>query len=277
MRKLRGYILIARPLNCLIGFLSIFVGGLLADKELAAARSIIIASFAGSLIGAGGNIINDCFDVAIDRINKPSRPLPSGVLTKAEAMVYGILLFAVGITGSILLNVSAFIIACAAVVVLFLYGMRFKRTVLVGNFIVALVTAFAFIYGAAAAGNILRSVVPAVFGLLLILGREIIKDIEDIEGDRQQDVRTFPVRFGVETSIVLITSVFALLIVVTALVYLLHIYNITYFVVVLLGVDSILVYCIYSMWKHKAKATWGKMSTVLKWDMFVGLIAIYVG
>lgn len=46
MRKLRGYILIARPLNCLIGFLSIFVGGLLADKELAAARSIIIASFA---------------------------------------------------------------------------------------------------------------------------------------------------------------------------------------------------------------------------------------
>jgi len=198
-------------------------------------------------------------------------------LTRTEALTYAVLLFIGGTAGSIFLNTSALIIACTVVIVLFFYSMKFKRTVLIGNLIVSLVTAFAFIYGAVAAGNILKSFVPALFAFLLIFGREIIKDVEDMEGDMKNHIKTFPIRFGVEKSIILITIVFILLIAVTVLVYLLHIYNTRYLFIVLLGSDSILFYSIYLMWKHRAKAEWGMISTMLRWNMLVGLLAIYVG
>jgi geranylgeranylglycerol-phosphate geranylgeranyltransferase len=277
MLKLNGFIAITRPLNCLISFISIFVGGLLADNGFANVSRLLAASIAGSLVCAGANAINDYYDVETDRINKPMRPIPSGTLTRFEALVFSIVLFIMGLAGSLLINVAAFCIASGAIVLLFFYSSTFKGTVLIGNLVVGLVTGFAFVFGATSVGNIGRSVVPALFAFLLVVGREIVKDIDDMDGDSRNHIVTFPTRFGVDRAIMLVTFLFGILIIATVSVYFLKVYNERYLIAVVMGSDSLLLYTIFQMWKHKSRAAWGKMSATLKWNMIAGLLAFYVG
>ena len=87
---MKPYITLIRPVNFLITAASIYVSCLLAGGTGAQFIAMIFASLGGACIGAGGMVINDYFDIDIDRINKPERPLPSGRVTKFDAlMLYG--------------------------------------------------------------------------------------------------------------------------------------------------------------------------------------------
>ena len=63
-----------------------------------------------------------------------------------------------------------------------------------------MITGLAFIYGGFAADNPDAAVIPAVFAFLINLIREIVKDVQDIEGDSKLNYQTFPIRFGIDTS-----------------------------------------------------------------------------
>ncbi len=265
-----------RPVNVFIGALSIGVGAVVSGS-LSPVRGVLLACLSGGIITGAANAVNDYFDVDIDRINKPKRPLPSGKVSPAGALSWSLFLFALGIAVSFGVNPQAVAIAALASVLLFLYSWRFKRLPLVGNFTVSFISGLAFVYGGVAVGRFQASLIPATFAFLFHFGREILKDIEDIAGDRAQNARTFPICCGVRAAKVLITLIFFCLILATVFPYFKHIYNGWYFAIVLPGVDAYLLYVIWAFWKSDEPIQLHKLSTGLKADMLVGLLSILVG
>ncbi len=265
-----------RPVNVLIGMISIAVGALTAGR-FSPLRNIFLACLSGGIITAAANAVNDYFDIEIDRINKPQRPLPAGKLQPGAVRNFAILLFCIGPVLGGFISLTAFIIALSASVLLFFYSSHFKRTVLWGNFIVSCFSALAFIYGGVAVNRVEIAVIPAAFAFFFHFGREILKDIEDMEGDRLEKADTFPVRFGLRCSRRLITLIFFLLICLTFLPYIYQVFGKIYLLIVLFGVDLFLLFVIISLWRDASKANLHKLSEWLKLDMLVGLLSVLAG
>lgn len=274
---MKHYITLLRPVNFLITALSIYVSCVLAGGTQSQFLVMLFASLGGAFIGGGGMVINDIFDIEIDRINKPHRPMPSGAVEKFDAMMfYG------GITGAGLImsaysSRTAFIIAFIAVPVIFLYSQRYKSKPLVGNLIVGGLTGLAFIYGGAAVGNINQAVMPAVFAFLINVGREVIKDMEDVEGDARHRALTYPVQYGMKKSAVIATWFLSAVILSTVIPFVTGMYGVNYFIAVNIGVNVVVGYVLYSLWNDQSSKNLHLLSNILKWDMLVGLAAIYLG
>ncbi|MBN2413860.1 geranylgeranylglycerol-phosphate geranylgeranyltransferase [candidate division KSB1 bacterium] len=256
--------------------LSIFIAIVICGN-LAWIIKVLAACFSGGLITAASNTINDYYDVEIDRINKPNRPIPAGMVKRKDALTFSLFLYTAGVLLGLLINLTAFVIALSTSLLLLFYSVKLKRTVLLGNVAVSLSTALAFIYGGVAVGRVKNAVIPAVFAFMMHFGREIIKDMEDIEGDKKNRAITLPVRFGLIPAKWSATVIFFLLFILTIIPFLTNIYGIWYFLIVLLGVNSILVYTIIRMWRHSSKEIFSQLSVLLKADMIIGLLAIIAG
>lgn len=267
---------VLRPLNVVIMMLVIAAAIVLAGGTADDWMVIVIAATVGGMVGGAANAINDYFDVEIDRINKPNRPLPRGAVRPELVPRLWLVLSAVGISLNLFLNSRAFWIAAGAVIILFFYSARWKRRVLIGNVAVALMTAMAFVYGATVIDRPERAVLPALFAFLLNLGREIIKDVEDVQGDTLGHAVTFPVKYGVRRAFVLASAVLGMLIVTTLVAYALGPYNDAYLWIIVV-VDILLAYVVVSMWKNPTTRNLGSLSLILKANMLIGLVALYLG
>lgn len=276
MTRLKYFFLLCRPLNVLIGMLSIFIGAFITGT-IHPLIKVMYASLSGGLIAAGANVINDFYDVAIDKINKPKRPIAAGIIRSGEGFVFSVILFLSGVAFGFMVNWKAFIVSVFSALLLYLYSYKLKRTVLWGNLSVSLVTALAFIYGGIAVNRLSYAIIPAIFSFFYHLGREIIKDVEDVTGDRSDHILTLPIVHGEKAALRVATVIYVFLIVLTFLPYLFKIFGIYYFLTVLLIVDFVISYVIYSAWKNPDSINLSRLSMILKLNMFAGLIAIYLG
>lgn len=275
-KSLLGAIEILRPLNGLMMMAVIAVAVILAGGNAHDWPSAAIAALVGAMVGCGANAINDYYDLEIDKVNKPNRPLPRGALTPRAAFVLWAVLSLLGISLNVFLHWTALCIAALAALILYWYSARLKGTVLLGNLTVASMTALAFLYGGVVAGHPDRSVVPAVFAFLINLGREIVKDIEDREGDRHGKAMTFPLKYGVRKSVWLATAVLVMLIAATIGAFLWGTFKAAFLVLALIA-DTMVAAGILLLWKSQSQRTLGVLSTLLKLSMVVGLGAIFFG
>ncbi len=277
MRKnIKNCYKISRPLNVFIAFVSVWIAGLLSPN-FSINLTILYASLTVALIAASGNIVNDIFDLEIDKINKPHRLLASGALSAASAWIYFILFFVWGLIFAYLAGSIFLLIAFGTAALLYLYSSSLKRTVIFGNLAVSLAGAMVFIYGAMAVNDWQAGIIPAIFAFMFHFGREIVKDMQDIEGDLLQNAVTFPGKFGKKKSIILINFVFLILTILTILPYIFLIYNKVYLFVVVSGVDLIIIAVSVLLWFKNDNKTIGYVSHLLKLDMFIGLLAVYIG
>jgi geranylgeranylglycerol-phosphate geranylgeranyltransferase len=274
---MKPYIILVRPVNFVITALSIFVSCILAGGTKAQLLLIIFASLSGALIGSGGMVINDILDIDIDRINKPERPLPSGAIARYDALMFYAILTGFGLIMGAYTTRAAFIIAFFAVPVIVLYSKVLKGTPLLGNITVGALTGLAFIYGGATVGNIRQAIVPALFAFLINVGREIVKDMEDVEGDSKNNANTLPIKYGMKNAGIVATTFLIFVIGSTIIPIIFGLYGWKYFFAVNLGVNLIIVYVIVSLWKDQSVKNLNRISNILKWDMLVGLGAIYLG
>jgi len=268
---------IIRPLNCLITFFTIVIAGLICG-ELFDYKIILVAGFTGLLVNAGGNIINDYFDVEIDKTNRPQRALPSGKTTPLFVLnSYVVVTYFAIVMAFFNLNIDAFIIVVITSLMMFLYSYLFKKIAFVGNLVVAFFTGMAFLFGSVVVSNVYCGIIPAVFAFLISLMRELVKDVEDIKGDKLANISTYPIKYGVNATVKLITITGVVLIISTTVPFLLKIYNVYYFVFVSIFVNGILVFVISSLKKSTSQSTISKMSKLLKIGMVMGVIAILIG
>ena len=274
MSKAISFLKITRPLNNIITALAVFIGAWTA-AWVDPLDKLILALLSASLISAGGYVVNDFFDLETDKINKPSRPLPEGKVNVRSALVFSLILFLTGLLLSLLIKKIAFILALTAVLLLVLYSFKLKRAPLVGNLLVSLVCGLAFVYGGIVGRDFRLSLIPAGFAFLFHLGREILKDVEDVRGDLSVRAQTIPIAWGVNLSLLLTTFVFSGLILLTIVPYYLRVFPLLYLILVLV-VDLLLVYVMVSMWMDQSKSNLGTLSGILKFGMILGLLAIFV-
>ena len=157
---------------------------------------------AAFFITAFGNVLNDLRDVDVDRIAHPSRPLPSGTVTKRSAARMLGLLLSLGLAFAALAGVWPLLFAAGTVLLLLLYESRLKREGLSGNLVVALLTASTFLFGAVAQGHLETArfaVIAAAMAFFVNLAREVAKDMQDVDADRGHR-RTLPMQLGMRKS-----------------------------------------------------------------------------
>ncbi|RPI02217.1 MAG: hypothetical protein EHM64_14350 [Ignavibacteriae bacterium] len=274
--KLLAWIQLSRPVNVLITFVSIPVACWIAGGSAPLQLSYLLAGISGALVAAGANAINDAFDIEIDRINRPDRPLPRGVLTLRDARRMWLMVSIVAVAINLFLNISALLIVALSIFLLTYYSARLKRTVLIGNVVIASMTGMAFIYGGAVVARLERALVPALFAFLVNFARELLKDIEDMEGDRKENAVTLPIKYGTAPAIVLASASILLLIGTTIAAALLGWYAPIFLSLVLIA-DVLLGATVLLVWRSAHPATMRRASIMLKMSMIIGLISIIAG
>ena len=277
IEKLTAVIFLIRPLNFVITFVSVFIAAFICKPDTILTLNLVLAAFAASVVLASGNIINDIKDVEVDRINRPGRPLPSGKISRINAYTLYLILVLISILISFLLNEMAALIVLLSIVLLFVYSKYLKQIPLVGNTTVSFLTGLVFIYGGVVVGNPSAAIIPAVFAFLINFIRELIKDMQDVEGDKKANVVTFPIKYGFHKSKILILLFTILLILFTTYPFISKLYKIEYFVIVMVIVNPILVYCLKILFEENSTNNLKKISNLLKLGMIFGLLVIYVG
>jgi geranylgeranylglycerol-phosphate geranylgeranyltransferase len=280
MKALVRLPILCRPINCLITFLSVWVGAMAASGIYFSDR-ILAAAISAALIAAFGNIVNDLFDIKADSINKPFRPLARGDVSKSIAVALAIVLAIIGFALSFYVDGYAWFVALAAIVLLLAYTPIFKGLNYLGNLLVAMVGAMAFIYGGMAVDRPLGAFVLIVFAFLLHLGREIIKDIQDKTADNAAGRRTGASIADGLCSRCLASLVLVLLIVATLTPYFLRIYGLGYLMIVivvdLLLAESVRRLIISGDSAESLEVSARRVSGWLKLAMPLGLLAVLVG
>lgn len=275
------YIEILRPGNALMGAISIILVALI-DKTISI--PVVLAMLAVFFETAAGNVINDYFDYKIDLINKPDRPIPSGRISLKNGRNYGYFLFFMGTVCGFFIsyltnNWIPFAIVLFADVVLYLYAYKLKSTPLLGNLTVGFMTGFGFVFGGFSINNptiIMTSIFLGFFALVMTTAREIIKDIEDIEGDKADGARTLPILIGAKKPAILA----AILIVVDStlcpLLYYYHVFGILYLPVIAIAV-VLFIYSAIIILKSQEREVAAKASKNLKIGMLIAFVAFVFG
>ncbi|MDA1193414.1 MAG: geranylgeranylglycerol-phosphate geranylgeranyltransferase [Candidatus Poribacteria bacterium] len=281
--KIRAYVDLARPLNGLIAVLGVVVGADLGVRTRGGwvvddARHAALMAVSTLLVLSAGNAFNDTKDVEIDRVNRPERPLPSGRLSVVEAIWFGGSTMWLGVTVALFVNWLAVGIALVASVALVGYAIRWKAVPLFGNLMVGALSAAAFFVGGIAVDGPSRAIVPSVFVFLFTVVREIVKDMEDVEGDLLT-ARTLPVMLGMKRALGIAAAFTIVGIAATLAPYFFKWdgFGFRYFLIVLLGVDLLVVAVLWQLWRQPDARTARRGQRWIKIGMIFGLIAVYVG
>ncbi len=165
------------------------------------------------LVAASGNIINDIFDIKTDAINKPNKQIVTVIISKKKAYIlYYILAFlglVLGVFLSVFANKETYLwIYPVTIALLYVYSSYFKKKFLIGNIIVSFLTAFPILFlgllELKGNGHFTILYFYFLFAFLLNFAREIIKDIQDVKGDKILKMKTLAIAFGKNKSIYIV-------------------------------------------------------------------------
>ncbi|MBZ6496368.1 geranylgeranylglycerol-phosphate geranylgeranyltransferase [Natrinema longum] len=267
----RGLLELTRPVNVIaasvLTFIGSFVAGGLAEKPLATAAAVGATALA---VGAG-NAINDYFDREIDRINQPERAIPRGAVSPRGALAFSLLLFAGAVALAITLPTLAIAIAAVNLFALIAYTELFKGLPGLGNALVAYLVGSTFLFGAAAVEEIGPAVVLFVLAAIATVTREIIKDVEDIEGDRAEGLHTLPIAIGERRALTVAAGLLVVAVVASPVPYLRGDFGLAYLVVVA-PADAVMLVAAYESFADPSSG-----QSRLKYGMFLAALAFIVG
>jgi geranylgeranylglycerol-phosphate geranylgeranyltransferase len=282
MRETAGGLLeLTRPGNAVASGVLTFVGAFVAGIAGPAAGLVIptspafraAAAVLATVLAVGaGNAINDYFDRDIDRINAPDRPIPRGAVSPRGALAFSVVLFAVAVGLALVLPPLAVGIAVFNLLALVAYTELFKGLPGVGNLVVAYLGGSTFLFGGAAVGGDL-STAAVLFALaaLSTFAREVIKDVEDVAGDREEGLNTLPIAVGERRALVVAAVALGLAVLASPLPYVTGTFGAAYLVLVL-PADAVMGYAAYESF---ADATAGQSR--LKYGMFLAMASFVVG
>ena len=275
MEQVKGLYRVSRPMTTLTGALAVVLGGYVAGTG--AWLNVALAVLSTILISSSANAWNDLLDIEIDRINQPSRPLPSGQVTAQNARIFSFTLALLSILIAAFISVPALLIAIGANLLLYLYSWKLKSTVLLGNFVVALISASSAVYGGVAAGNPGPSLWLFAIIFVAILGREVLKTMADYDGDRNESVRTISTAWGKRVARYVFYILVGATLFMMLLPYILEVYRPIYGYIILLGVFPVILYVVYRVSGERSGPQLEKMSQLMKYDFLVWFAAVILG
>jgi len=213
-KKIKGAIKLIRPELPLAAGVCVVLGEIVALGRLPPARELWLGFACGFFLSGSALTLNDYFDIEVDRVNAPLRPIPAGLLTGRDALLLTALVALLGLSAAFLLGPLAFTVGVIFWVIGVLYNWRYKAYGLWGNLMVAASVGVTFILGGIAVGQPLNKIVW-FFGLiafLIDLAEEIEGDAMDIQGDRKRDSRSIAIVLGREAAVRITASLFILVV-----------------------------------------------------------------
>ena len=268
------------------------INSFISDPSLTSIDFIIL-SLSILCITAGGYIINDLFDIEADTINKPLKVYISKSISKKNAWVIYLLSSTLGVILGIYLSViknSDFLsfYFIGTTLLLFLYSVLLKKLVFIGNLCISLLVAlpiyllYKFDSNNITISNILQYFFLSIaifyymfFAFLTTMIREIIKDIEDINGDYMVKLKTLPILIGKTRARNI--SIFLSLVLLLFLFLVSSNYFISkkYFLgTIMLMISIVLVHFIFKSWNASTKKQFQYLSNLMKLIMFIGILSM---
>ncbi len=244
--------------------------------------NLALASLCAAFVCAAGNALNDFLDIEVDRKNHPRRVLPSGALPAYVAVLAFWILGGLGIAVALTINLKFAGIVVFSLLVLVVYNFRLKKTSLLGNLAVSLLGALTFIAGGLAVKlpqpyMVTETFAPAIFAFLFHLGREMLKDLADFDGDLKAQYKTLPTVFPAMTIEYMILTVYAVVLFLTVMAIVLGLYSVVFNWIVLVGVDLPMLGLMVWLKISKNPRKYAIIGQILKGLMVVGLIAFLAG
>ncbi len=272
---MRGYLQLIRPLNCIMSAVGCLLGSFVAigppttDQALVALQAAIVAF----LFTGAGNSLNDYYDREVDRINHPERPIPAGQVQAKGALVTALLLFAPTIPWSFLLRPELLVVVIVNLALMASYELVFKRGGFRGNLLISWLVASLFIFGGLAVYDSIASLQRVVWlsalAFLSTLGREVVKDLEDVRGD--VDRRTLPRTIGERGAAMVSGSAFLVAVALSIVPWVLGVLG-SYYLYVVLVADAMFIYAALNAFRNPATS-----QRTAKYAMLVALVAFLVG
>lgn len=280
MQHLVPLIKLIRLHNCLLAGAGVWIGGYLSNIT-GRDTEIYLASLAAALVCGAGNALNDYVDREADRTNHPVRPLPAGKLPAHTALLTAALFNVLAIAAVGFVNISVLGVALASIALLILYNVQLKGVPVIGNILVSILAGGTFMTGGLAAGGVVFAlpgpIVPAIFAFLFHLGRELLKDVADYEGDKEAGLRTLPLNTSLGAVMGLVTVIYITLILLTFVPIYLKWFSSVYGFMAVLAVDVPLVMVIGYLWFSKSAHRQKRACRALKLLMLFGLLAFVGG
>ena len=257
-------------------------------------RTFIWIVIASVVIAAAGYIINDYFDLNIDQINKPQKNVFAKIIHRRWAIVWHLVLSAAGIVATIIAVSNKWYLVLAnifCVILLWFYSTSFKRQLLVGNLVIAVLTAWTVLilfFAFTEPRHALIGTNPdtikffrisflyAGFAFIISLIREAIKDMEDMEGDARYGCRTLPIVAGIRATKIYVV-IWAVVLVASLILFQLYVLQFLWWYEILYGTAFVilpLVYLVLKLAKAKQSAEFAFLSRLSKLIMFTGILSM---
>ena len=275
--KLKGSFSLIRPINCfMIGF-AVIAGQYISLGMLPSFSNAILGFFSAAFLMASTMSMNDYYDLEIDKINCPERPIPSGIIKPNEAILISIIFGLIGIFSAALINMNSLAVALFALILMLYYNTKGKKTGFFGNILVSICIGLPFIFGGASVGRITYLLI--LFSLMAFisnLGREVTKGIMDIDGDRLKKIKTIAVVYGPRRASILASALYITAVVVSFIPPILGMVSVIYIPLVLISDIGFVNSSISLTRKYDIENAVQIKKRVLIWMCF-GLIAFIAG
>ncbi|MBG0788569.1 MAG: UbiA family prenyltransferase [Anaerolineaceae bacterium] len=210
LRKLKGLSILVRFELPLAAGVCTVIGELVALDFLPPLQTILFGFLSVFFLSAAALILNDVFDVESDRINAPHRPIPSGMVSITDVVIFFVVVTLAGLVFAGMISLQAFLVAIFVWMIGFLYNWKFKKLGLPGNMMVSFSVGMTFFFGGIAVNNPFS--IPVLFfslwSFFFNLGEEISADAMDMEGDNEAGSKSLAIKFGREVAIRVGTSIF---------------------------------------------------------------------
>ena len=218
-----AYVTVTRPFTLVMPALGMLTGGIIALRAAVPVESpwllgpwtrILLGTVMAALLNSASNVLNQVYDIDIDRVNKPDRVLPQGLMSETGALRYSAVLYALALLCAMLVGPSCAAIVAVTAFLTWAYSappFRFKRLLWYANLVVAVPRGMLLkVAGWSAVGSIFAREAWFIGGIfaVFLFGAMSTKDFSDVEGDRRFGCETLPIRYGVRKAAGIIAPFF---------------------------------------------------------------------
>lgn len=268
------YLEIIRPGNAILAVIAVLLMAIISGVFT---MEVLIACIVVFVITGFGNAVNDYFDHKIDAINRPERPIPSGRISLKAAGYYSLALALLSnIMAILFLGLVPGLIVLVSTLLMFYYAHTLKKKLLIGNLLISFLTGLSFVFGGVVVGVTIGSIYIGFYAFLTNMMREIVKDMEDVKGDKIEGANTLPIAYGMKSSSILAASFMIFASLTSPILYFLGILTIWFLPVLLIAILIFLSSAV-SILRDSSIENAQKISGRVKIGMIVTLIGFGVG
>lgn len=278
IQKIKAIIQLLRVDLSFAAGISVLVGEIVATGGIPFIYQIISGFAVGFFISTSVLILNDYFDIETDKINVPTRPLPSGMVKPSEAILLSVSTALTGLLAAFFIGYIALIVAIILWITGFLYNWRYKKTGLPGNLMVSSSVAFTFILGGITVGNPWNPVVWcfSIIAFFIDLGEEIASDALDMQGDKKINSKSIAISRGKDEALKISSILFAVVVLTSFIPLIFGWLGMTYLLMIIF-MDAIIIFSTFKLLKSQELAESRRYTRFIYLGATVGLVGFIAG